>query len=354
MALQPLLIRFSERCGQPGTMQDLAYFLQKPGLLKRVPYLCLVAKRPVESPGELAQEDLLGSLLLLEYRVLKLGTRSFATNDRSGRGSLLAKPQDRLRVASIACEVLLARGANVVMLSFLGHNTLNGPQQEPKFRRLSQLRSGMMWAMRRRNCPAYLQLCTTLDQTLATLGQKTRSNMRYYRRRAEKELSAMFVPRAEVTANDLIEFNRECMYPISKSTARWRLRVQAALRDPFLMGVKDAGGCWLSIVAGRRFSETSEILWQMNRDGYPMHSLGTVMRSFCMEHELLRGAKRLQVEGGTFHSMHHSFVLEEIVDLVVVRSRSQRVMRSLVTRFIPPDNSLAEMLKNDKLEWHSA
>ena len=208
--------------------------------------------------------------------------------------------------------------------------------------------------MRRRNCPGYLQLCSTMDETLATLGGKTRSNMRYYRRRAEKELGAAFVPQAEVTARNLLQFNRECMYAVSKATVLWRLYAQKALHDPFLMGLKDVSGRWLSILAGRRFGETSEILWQMNRDGYPMHSLGTAMRFFCMEHEVLRGAERLQVEGGTFHSMHHSFVQEEIVDLVVVRARSQRVLRKLVTRFIPPDNSLAEMLKSDGLEWHSA
>ena len=119
LALQPLLIRFSETCGQPSAMQDLPYFLQKPGLLKRVPYLYLVARRAGIPPKEMRPSDLIGSLLLLEYRVLKIGTRAFATNDRSGRGTLLALPRDRLYVATRICEELMADGAAIAMLSFL-------------------------------------------------------------------------------------------------------------------------------------------------------------------------------------------------------------------------------------------
>ena len=345
LALQALLVRFSESCGQAGTMQDLPYFLQKPGLLKRVPYLCLVSKRAVRSPGEMVPADLLGALFLLEYRILKLRTQAFATNDRSGRGALLALPQDRLNVAAAACEALLAGGANVVMLSFAGDEWSN--PQSPRFRRLSSGRGKVMWSMRSRLQPAYLTLCPTLDETLATLGQKTRSNMRYYRRRAETLLGATFVPEVRANIDDLVRFNRDCMYPASKSTVRWRMSVHSSLSDPFLMGLTDAHGQWLSIVAGRRFGETSEVLWQMNHAAYPAHSLGTVMRSFCMEHEL-------QVEGGTSHSMHHSFVQEEVLDVVVVRSRSQAVLRTLAARYVPRDNSLAEMLKSDTLEWHTA
>ena len=142
------------------------------------------------------------------------------------------------------------------------------------------------------------------------------------------------------------------MYPVSDATVAWRLRVQGLLHEPFLIGLKDREGRWLSILGGRRFGETSEILWQMNRAGYPAHSLGTVMRSYCMEQELQRGATRLQVEGGTFHSMHHSFIREEVVDLVVVQPGSMRFLREVVQRLIPPDNSLAEMLRSDGLQWH--
>jgi hypothetical protein len=353
LALQPLLNRFSEACGQAGTMQDLPYFLQKPGLLKRVPYLYLVAKRPAGALSELQPSDLIGSLLLLEYHVLGLGTRAYATSDRSGRGALLALPEDRLDVATRVCEKLVVDGAAIAMLSFVD-NAIHTKHDEPDFQPLPGRRQGaMQWATRRCSVPAYLQLRATLDETLAGMGQKTRSNMRYYRRRAERSLGCTPVWQVHATDDELVLFNGECMYPVPSSTLLWRLSVFHALHDGFMMGMKDSEGRWLSILVGRRLAETSEILWQMNRAGYPAQSLGTVMRSYCIEHELNRGAKRLQVEGGTFHSMHHSFVHEEVVDVVVMRSRSRRLMLRLARYFVRGDNRLAEMLNSDSLAWHS-
>lgn len=353
LALQPLLMRFSEACGQAGTMQDLPYFLQKPGLLKRVPYLYLVARRPGIPVGELRHKDLIGSLLLLEFHVLKVGTRAFATNDRSGRGTLLALPEDRMGVATRICEALMADGAAIAMLSFLGDRDTHEGEAVPDFQPIRNRKGIMEWAMQRRSVPAYLRLHTSLDETLAGMGQKTRSNMRYYRRRAERDLGCTPVWQVDSPDDALVQFNRECMYPVDPETVAWRLKVLHALHDGFLMGMKDAEGNWLSVLAGRRFGDTSEILWQMNRDGYPAHSLGTVMRSYCMEHEVQRGARRLQVEGGTFHSMHHSFVQEEVIDLVVMRSRSRRLIQRLAQYFVRGDNRLAEMLNSDSLSWHS-
>ncbi len=354
LALQPLLIRFSETCGQPSAMQDLPYFLQKPGLLKRVPYLYLVARRAGIPPKEMRPSDLIGSLLLLEYRVLKIGTRAFATNDRSGRGTLLALPQDRLYVATRICEELMADGAAIAMLSFLSDPARQAEDEHLDFRPLPGCRGGsMQWAIQRRDVAAYLQLQPTFEETLAGLGQKTRSNMRYYRRRAERELGCAPVWHVDSSDSELVQFNRECMYPVDSATVGWRLKVLHSLHDSFLMGLKDSEGRWLSILAGRRFGDTSEILWQMNRAGYPSQSLGTAMRSYCIEHEVQRGAKRLQVEGGTFHSMHHSFVHEKVIDLVVMRSRSKRLIQRLAQHFVRGDNQLAKMLKSDGLSWHS-
>lgn len=354
LRLQGLLVQFSAQCQNPsGTLLDLSYFLQKPGFMKRVPYLFVVAKRSGVPIGKLLPDDLTGTVLLLEYRFWRFGTQAYATNDRSGSGTLLALPADRARVAALVCGVLMGHGARVAMLSFTGAAAVN-LQTEPIFCELGRRAQGIHWAVRHRHMPAYLPLQPTLDKTMAGLGQKTRSNMRYYRRRAEQELGCVFVPQVEATPDEMLRFNNACMYPIDKSTLQWRLKVLHALHAPFLMGLKDRDGQWLSVLAGRRFDDTSEILWQMNRAGLPSHSLGTVMRSYCMEQELARGARRLQVEGGTFHSMHHSFVKEELLDLVVVRSGARRVLRGLVNRFIPADNSLAELLKSKDLQWNQS
>ena len=70
LRLQTLLIEFNERCQNPsGTMLDLPYFLQKPGFLKRVPYLFLVARRSGAAVSDLSPDDLSGTALLMEYQI---------------------------------------------------------------------------------------------------------------------------------------------------------------------------------------------------------------------------------------------------------------------------------------------
>ena len=121
LRLRNLLVQFSERCENPsGTMLDLPYFLQKPGFLKRIPYLFVVSRRSGVDVSELLPEDLTGTVLLLEYSLWGRGTKAYATNDRSGSGTLLAQPGDRSRIATLVCGVLMGLGARVVMLSFTG------------------------------------------------------------------------------------------------------------------------------------------------------------------------------------------------------------------------------------------
>ncbi len=47
LRLQGVLADLSVRCGQPGVMDDVGYFLSKPGTLRRVPHLLLFSKAAV-------------------------------------------------------------------------------------------------------------------------------------------------------------------------------------------------------------------------------------------------------------------------------------------------------------------
>lgn len=362
-----MLLSFSERCGQPGTMEDLTYFLSKPGLLKRVPSLFLVVNREHLKMEELRVEDLVGALFLYEYSLMGLGLRAFATNDRSGRGTMLALPFQRLKVAAIASRVLLDRGAHVMMLSFrVGSEAVNrvtaeGPTMKPihgdkedirEFQFLPSPRTTADWTQREREIPGYLALKESYDATLAGVGVKTRRNLRYYRRRAEAELGCTFVADVEIGEAELKVLNRECMYPVADRVALWRFRTMKDLMEPVIVGVKDKDGRWLSLLGGRRYDGRMEILWQMNRDGLNAYSLSTVMRSYCIDQEVERGTKRLYLEGGTPHSLHHSFVREELMDLVVMRrSWVAKAMRKLVTYRVGTDNELADILKSADFRW---
>ncbi len=343
---------FSARCGQSDAMHDIAYFLSKPGAFPRVPHLLLVSRTgemDVERPN---LDDLLGLLLIFEQRVSGFGAGAFATNDRSGRSTLIALPPCRSLVAALASRALLDRGAQLILMSFRGEEETHGAGAQPPLLIATRGKGVARWARRERTIPGYLPLSATFDATMATMGQRTRRNLRYYRRRAESVLGCEFLAQVEVSREDVIRFNRECMYAAPADVAGWRYDSLQELAAPVFMGLRHRDGRWLSMLGGRRYMDRSEILWQMNRDGFSTHSLGTVMRSYFIEHEIALGSRRLYTEGGTPHSIKFSFVEENLTDLVVVRRTwVAKAMQLVAQRYIKPDNELSHMLSVRGLEW---
>lgn len=348
-----MLRRLADRCEQPGAMQDLAYFLSKPGLLDRTPLLMLISHKHVANGDRVLQEDLLGALLLYDNRMAGRSTGVFTTNDRSGRSTLVAPADLRSPLADFAAHHLIDRGAHVVMISFReqGSSGELAPWTPPP---PANNKVASKWARRERAIPDYLQLEHDYEATLATIGRRTRNHMRYYRKRAEKDLGCTFCPLVEMSLTEFLAFNRECMYAVPEKVARWRYDVHKELSEPLFMGMVDKDGRWLSLVGGRRFDRNSEILWQMNRDGLPLYSLSLVMRAFFVEHEISNGSKRFYLEGGSSHPIRNSFVNENLIDLVVLRRSPLALLtRKLAKHVIPEDNELAHMLTDPELEWRS-
>lgn len=352
LRMQHVLIEFSADCDQSGAMQDLAYFLSKPGALRRIPYLLLVSHLPDLDLDYLNAKDVLGAVLLYGYRVLGFDIKAFTTNDRSGYGTVLAPAPLRSRVAVLANRALLEMGAHVVMISFRDNGVTDQEAKEGEW--LAEVSHGAniasRWARRERDIPDYLPLESTFDATLANMGQRTRKNMRYYRRRAETQLGCTFCPAVEIDKAELLAFNRDCMFTVPDQIALWRYESLEGLSEPFLMGIKDKDGRWLSLLAGRRYQSRTEILWQMNRSGLQACSLSTVMRSYYIEHEISRGMKKMYIEGGTPHAVRHSMVKETLTDLVVLRSSPFAfVMQRLAKHFMGEDNELGQMLSGKSL-----
>jgi hypothetical protein len=354
LRLSQMLIEFSARCGQPGAMDDIAYFLTKPGALPRIPNLLLVARRAELDWNRPKLDELLGALLIFEQDILGIGVGAYATNDRSGRSTLIALRSNRSRVVALASRALLERGAHLVMMSFRATDEAGSCASIPT-PLLEVAEHGKVvgrWAQRKRTIPGYLPLSTTFDATLAKIGQRTRSNLRYYRRRAEADMGCVFLPQIEATRKEVLRFNRQCMYAVPASVAGWRYDSLKDLKEPVFMGIKDREGRWLSVLGGRRYGDRSEILWQMNRSGHATSSLGTVMRSYYIEHEIAHGSRRMYIEGGTPHPIKFSFVPEELTDLVVMRpTLIAKAMQMVARRWIEPDNELSHMLDANDLEW---
>ena len=345
-----VLDEFARRCDQTGAAADLAYFVSKPGVLKRIPILLLFLKEtsaPAERPSA---DDLAGAVLVYEYRVPGISTGMYTSNDRSGRSTLLAPAHRRGWLAAATGAYLLRARAHVVLLSFRAEEAT-----------VSDAVPGMgghlprsSWATRQRQVPDYLALKPSYDETLSCIGQRTRSNLRYYRRRAQKDLGCTFVPAVEIGTEEVLAFNRTCMYAVSDQTAGWRHRSLNELAEPFLMGLKDRDARWLSLAGGRRVGDRSEILWQMNRDGLSPYSISLVMRGFLIEHEIGRGATRFCVEGGSPHPIRHSFVAGAVTDMAILRrSLPALITQRLAHRLIDEENDLAQLLVDREVQWNS-
>ena len=69
LRLQRVLADLSLRCGQAGVMDDLGYFLSKPGILKRVPHLMLFSNASALDLRRLTANDLMGAALLYKWDV---------------------------------------------------------------------------------------------------------------------------------------------------------------------------------------------------------------------------------------------------------------------------------------------
>lgn len=334
-----LLLELADRSGQGDLLRDLPYYLAKPGLFQRTPVLLLVNGR--EASCDLPPSaPFLGAALLFEYNVVGVRAGMFTSNDRSGRRTLIALPDARPLVAALTAEYLLERGAHVIMFSF---RTNSAP--EDVCRVLSRRTPNSSWVARQREVADFLPLGATYDQTLASVGKRTRTHMRYYRRRAEEQIGCVFDPECRISSQELVAFNRGCMYAVQDDIAAWRLDALKDFDDPILMTLRDRDGCLLSVIGGRRTNGESEVFWQMNRADMRSYSLSLVMRTYFLEHEVARGAKRVYFDGGSAQSISNSFIRGNVTDFVVLRRTPMAFLaRKLARRVIPRDNELGRLL----------
>lgn len=331
---QALLRALATECGQEEALADIHYYLDKPGLLGRTPVLLLIRREGA------SQDNLAAAVLLFEYKIAGIPLGMYTSNDRSGRRTVVAPVGDRLDMAVQGTEHLLRSGANVVLMSMR-----SAAMPDAMCDLLTRKTPDVSWIFRQRETADYLQLRATFDDTLAQIGKRTRTHMRYYRRRAEGELGCTFDPQLEIDEQELISFNRHCMYSVPQRVVAWRLRSLLNFESPILMGLRDSDGQLLGVLAGRRLGRDSDVLWQMNRGGLDRHSLSLVMRTYFIEHEIGRGTQRVYLDGGSSHSLSHAFARGIVTDFAAFRHTPlSYLVRKIGKPLIPPDNELAHLL----------
>lgn len=341
LRMQPALTDLGRYCGHPGALDNLDYFLSWLDIRRKSPCLVMLAR---DLDAELSFVKAQAGMLLYEHRIAGFGTGIFTSFDNTGRRTLVPAAIDSSQFAQVVCRTLFDHGAQSILLTFRH----DGPA-------LSEILKGshaLRWATRERTIPGYLQLKRTLEETLSLMGARTRNHLRYYRRRAEKDLGCEFVPEAKISREDFLELNRISAYPSNDDLAGWKYDSCNEVKQASLSGLRDRDGRWLSLIGGLYADRNMEIFWQVNRHDMKPYSLGTVMRSFLIEHELKRGTRRLYFEGGTSHSMSHSFVQEKCTDLFVMRDNLvARQIPALFKRYVPKENPINEFFEDTSLEW---
>jgi hypothetical protein len=355
MEQSSLLERLAERHSQAGAMNWLSFFLATPVFGRKKPYLVLIV-RPGVTGLPLHLEDVHAAVLLFEYRILGLPTGAFSTDDWSGFRTVIAPAAERGAIAAMAADALLEHGAQIMLVSYA-----NPAQSTSKLK--PTLRHQARWAWQTRRRSMALPLESTIKATLAKLGKSTRFNLGYYRRRVEAEVPCEFVADARglLQERELKALNAGSLNPVRLSKFRLQCESSCQLPGGFLLGLRSTQGQWLSLIGGWRQAGVSVLYWQMNTAGYEKLSIGTAMRSYYLEHEVGHGTKTLIIYGGTVHSMGHSFVREDVTDLIVQRRSWRAAALYAVARilasprsFIRIDSLLVQAISDKYLDWHSA
>ncbi len=326
-----LLKQLAARSGQPGAMHWLNYFLSGRGALWKRPCVVFVLNR--QTPiHELQVEDLDGAVLLFELTMLGLGSGAFATDDWEATRTVIASPDKRPEVTARAIDALIEHGAQIVLTSYAGQ-----PMPVEETERIIQ-RKGVLWAQHSRELKKGLALATSFDELLSRFGKATRFNLGYYRRRLNTRTEVEFLENAlePITRDEILAFNERSFHRVPEAECDRRLQALHE-QDSFLIGIREKSGEWLSLLGGWRQVGTTVMFFQMNATDRPRDSIGTVMRSYFLEHEVGRGTRNIFIYHGTNHSMANAFKIESVRDVIVRRKTIRsRLLHKLLQRIDPP------------------
>ena len=340
-----MLAEMCHRFEQQGETDNLYHFLTTSAALRKVPVLLLIG---AAHESHLTVEGWAGAVFVFEYKAFGVGLKLYASADYTGRRNVFGPVQDRAWLAATALRTLIEQGAHIAFAAFqtpfvpesILHRVLQSDEQ------------GGTWSIWEREVPLYLRIESTFDATLLHVGKKTRINLRLYRRRAEADLGAVFVPDFRPTLAEFLAFNRIACFPIPENVAQARFAGHQTLKHPFMSAVRAADGRLLSVVGGWYRHDAAEIEWQLNRADLPEYSLATLMRSYFIEHAIGLGLKRLYMEGGTQQAIQNSFVRQSVADLTVMRSSVYvKLLQRFAQRVLPKDNYLRLLLGKSDLRW---
>ena len=325
LKLAPSLEDLAGRTGQLGAMHWLEYFLETPSLANKPPYLVLEL-RSGTSLDDFNSDNIFAAALFFEYRIGGLCTGIFSTDDAVGFRSVIAPCDDRAGFAERAAQALLRAGGHIILATYeTPHDAECAPKPIP----------GALLGYRQRRVGRMLRLASTFDETLALMGRLTRRNLRYYPRHLAARLPLTFVAdaRRDLSFAEFMRLNNASLNPVNRERELWlRWRSSCHGAGGFLAGLRSAEGKWLGLIGGWRQETMTVVHWQLNVSGYEHYSIGIVIRSFFLEHEIEHGARKLLMFGGTPHSIRYAFDEDSIADLLLCRPTARLWMLRRLAR----------------------
>jgi hypothetical protein len=160
---------------------------------------------------------------------------------------------------------------------------------------------GMDMALFRACKHSRLELPSSYDLFLNSLGARTRRNFRYYRHRFEAK-GGRYVDDVSLqtfcsAAWSLIG---KSALGTNKSAIQKITRMLSAVREPLLVGLQSSDGEWLSVAGGWCDCNRATLLFQLNSDEqHRRDSLAQVLRSYLIETLIEKGISEITFWAGT-------------------------------------------------------
>ncbi len=314
----PELHRLAAAYGQPGTMHGLELLLGSQFARRKRPYLVCFHEK--STPAH-ASAVLTGAVLLQEYRMLGLPVGVFATADPFGVRTVVGPRHLHTAFCLQASNFLLAAGGRLVLATW---------RLSPQHAHVETIPlsagtgpDSCLHAVATRTVQDTLQLGPTAEDTLQTLGKRTRVHMRAARRRFDSQYPEALPGDATgwlAAASDaaLQQLNEASLDVISQNEFNHQVRTLCQSEGGFVLGLQISGR-WIALVGGWRQDDATWIEWQCNARGFEKLSLGSVLRTYLIEDETRRGTRCLSFHGGTSHSMLHRFQKTPVADMLTRR-----------------------------------
>jgi hypothetical protein len=285
---------------------------------------------------------LYGAVLLHGHKKYGMPTGMFRAGHRCGRGATIAVVSERPVVAEIAAQVLLrSLLAHAVAIRLLRPDMVVSLGDEVRAREINS-----RWHLH--DIYSSISLEDGMEGLMSRLSFNMRRNLRRYKRRAEKDLACVFIPQlSPAQSRQAAEaLNASSLFPLPAANAR---RYEAGLRDTpgsFAMGLHDGAGNWLSYLAGWRHADTIYVEWQLNLRDQDAASLSTVMRAYCLEHEINRGTRQIIFVGGAAApAWKRACVPEVCSELHVVRKGFVSLLVRVVSQRLRPRGQIADIYR---------